>query len=498
VRTISIDPLTRLEGHGRVEIFLDDEGKVANAYLQVPELRGFEQFCVGRMAENMPSLTSRICGLCPEAHLMASVKALDDLFMVTVPRPGRLIRELLYHAFIVMDHMTHFYALGGPDLLVGADAPAARRNLVGVITELGAAAGREIIACRRRNHELIARLGGRGVHGTGAVPGGWSKPLDEAGREEALAVARENVAFALTTLDLLDERVLRDGYWRTVLLGDTYVHRTYSMGTVDGEGRSDLFDGTIRVVDPAGAELTAYPAAEYTAHVAERVEPWTYMAFPYLREVGWKGFVDGAGSGVYTVGPLARLNAADGLSTPVAAEHFERYHRYFGTWRDGARPRPVHHRLATHWARLIEVLNSAEMMARLAADDEISSPRVRNLPTGDLNPSGGIGSVEAPRGTLVHHYEADGRGVLTSVNMVVGTTNNHAAMAMSVARAARSLINGADDVDDGLLNQVEMSLRLYDPCLSCATHSLPGRMPLVVSLRDARGTLLRELRRQGR
>lgn len=496
MRTITIDPLTRLEGHGKVEIFLDEGGKVANAYLQVPELRGFERFCVGRLAEDMPSITSRICGICPEAHLVASAKTLDDLFMVEVPRTGRLLRELLYAAFVVTDHLTHFFALGGPDFIVGPEAPPAQRSLIGVIHALGLDAGRQVIECRKRTHEVLAMLQGRGVHGTGAVPGGWSKRLTEDERRTAWEASRKNVEFALATLDIFDRLVLQDPQWIETILGETYSHRTYSMGTVAPDGRLALYDGTIRVVDQEGTDFLRYPVREYTEHVAERVEPWTYMAFPYLRAVGWKGFTDGADSGVYTVGPLARLNVADGMSTPRAQEHYERFHTFFG-WSGTGHPLPVHHRLASHWARLVEALNAAELMVRLCEDPEITSPEVRNLPSGDINPAGGVGSVEAPRGTLVHHYEADRSGVLTRVNMVVATTNNHAAMAMSVRRAASSLIDSADEISEGLLNRIEMAMRLYDPCLSCATHTLPGRMPLLVRILDHHGQPVRELRREG-
>jgi F420-non-reducing hydrogenase large subunit len=495
VRTITIDPLTRLEGHGRVEIFLGEDGRVADAYLQVPELRGFEQFCLGRLAEDMPTITSRICGICPEAHLLASVKALDDLFAVEVATTGRLLRELLYSAFVFADHITHFFALGGPDLIVGPEAPPTDRSLVGVIRTLGAEAGRQVIASRRRSNAVIETLSGRGVHGTGAVPGGWSTPLDETGREVALAAGRENVTFALATLDLFDRLVLQDDRWRETMLAPTYTHHTHSMGTVDEADRLALYDGRIRVVDQRGDQVVAFGARDYTRHVAERVESWTYTTFPYLRTPGWRGFVDGPDSGVYTVGPLARLNAADGMTTPLAQEHFERYHAFFGGTGDSGRPLPVHHRLASHWARLIEALHAAERMVVLATHPEITSPRVRNLPVGDISPEGGVGSVEAPRGTLIHHYRADRNGVLEGVNMIVATTNNHAAMAMSIRRAAAELIDGTKEITEGLLNRVEMALRLYDPCLSCATHTLPGRMPLLVTVRDSTGGVVRELRR---
>ncbi|MBT8227251.1 MAG: Ni/Fe hydrogenase subunit alpha [Dactylosporangium sp.] len=493
---IKIDPITRLEGHGRIEIFLDERGDVANAYFQVPELRGFEQFCVGRLAEDMPALTSRICGVCPEAHLLAASKALDDLFLVTPPPTGRKLRELLYSAFFVTDHTTHFYALGGPDFIVGPDAPPADRNLFGVIRAVGLDTGKQVIACRARNAEVIKILGGRAVHPTGGLPGGWSKAITADERAKIEEIARANIDFALLSLQLFDQLVLRSPELAALVVSDVYCHETYSMGTVDADNQVNFYDGAIRVVDPDGADHLRYQPREYTTHLAERVEPWSYLKFPYLRGVGWKGFVDGADSGVYVASPLSRLNVADGMATPRANEHFQRFYAFFGRTTANGRNRPVHHRLATHWARLIELLYAAERMLELATDPEITSPHVRTIPTGEINPEGGIGSVEAPRGTLTHHFEADERGVLRRVNLVVGTTNNHAAMAMSIKRAAQHLITGGN-VADGLLNRIEMAFRLYDPCLSCATHSLPGQMPMIVTLRDLAGDVVDELRRDG-
>ena len=350
MRSVSIDPITRLEGHGRIEIFLDDSGEVANAYFQVPELRGFEQFCVGRLAEDMPVITSRICGVCPEAHLLAAAKALDDLFMVEAPPAGHKLRELFYSAFFVTDHTTHFYALGGPDFIVGPDAPPAERNILGVIRKVGLDVGRDVIACRSRNHEVIKILGGRGTHPTGAVPGGWSKPLPEAERAEIEAAGRKNIEFALFTLDIFDQVVLRDPAFFDLVTSDVYLHKTYAMGTVDSANRANFYDGQVRVVDQDGAEVLKYRPRDYAEHIAERVEPWSYLKFPYLRSVGWRGFVDGRDSGVYFASPLSRLNVADGMATPRAQEHYERFYEAFGLQRagDGRYP-PVHYRLATHW-----------------------------------------------------------------------------------------------------------------------------------------------------
>jgi F420-non-reducing hydrogenase large subunit len=493
-RRISIDPITRLEGHGRIEIFLDEHGKVANAYLQVPELRGFEQFCVGRPAEEMPIITNRICGVCPEAHHMAAAKALDELFGVDPPPAAKKLRELFYMAFFVTDHTTHFYALGGPDFIVGPDADPAERNILGVVRKVGLDVGKQVIECRARNHEVIKTLGGRAIHPVAGQPGGWSKSLSEAERREVEATARKNVEFALFSLKVFDSVVLANSSYRAMIDSDVYLHRTYSMGTVDAKNRLNFYDGEIRIVDPAGREFARYKAAAYADHIEERVEPWTYLKFPYLKKVGWKGFVDGPDSGVYCATPLSRLNVSDRLATPKAQEEFERFFQTFGSKRIDGRYEPVHHRLATHWARLIELLYAAERMLELATDPEITSPEVRRIP--ERITGVGIGSVEAPRGTLTHHYCTDAKGVLQKVNLIVGTTNNHAAMSMSVRRAAEQLIHG-DTVGQGLLNRVEMAFRLYDPCMSCATHSLPGTMPLIVNIRDAEGALLRTVRRDG-
>lgn len=493
-RQISIDPITRLEGHGRIEIFLDDQGEVANAYLQVPELRGFEQFCLGRPAEEMPIITNRICGVCPEAHHMASAKALDQLFGVIPPSAAKKLRELFYMAFFVTDHTTHFYALGGPDFIVGPDAPPAERNILGVIRKVGLEIAKQVIECRARNHQVIKVLGGRQIHPVAAQPGGWSKSLSESERQEIEVTARKNIEFAHFTLKIFDQIVLGNPAYRTMIECDTYVHRTYYMGTVDGANRPNFYDGQIRVVDPSGREFLKYDASDYASHIAERVEPWTYLKFPYLKQKGWKGFVDGMDSGVYCATPLSRLNVADGMATPRAQEEFERFFSTFGSKRIDDRYEPVHHRMATHWARLIELLYAAERMLELATDPEITSPEVRSIPQGITGL--GIGSVEAPRGTLTHHYCTDANAILQKVNLIVGTTNNHAAMAMSVRKAAEQLIHGGN-VHEGLLNRIEMAFRLYDPCMSCATHSLPGTMPLIVNIRNGQGELMRSVRRDG-
>jgi F420-non-reducing hydrogenase large subunit len=494
VKTIAIDPVTRLEGHGKIEIFLSDDGEVADACFQVPELRGFETFCVGRRAEDMPIITSRICGVCPEAHHLASVKALDAVFGADPPPAAKKIRELLYSSFFVADHTTHFYVLAGPDFIVGPDAPPAERNILGVIRKVGLDVGKAVIETRARNHDVIRTLGGRGIHPVAGVAGGWSKAVTEKERVEIEAAARKNVDFALFSLETFDEIVLANKLYRDLILSDVYLHETYSMGTVDAKNRLNFYDGTVRVVDPSGREFARYAPAEYADHVAERVEPWTFLKFPYLKKVGWAGLVDGAGSGIYAATPLSRLNVCDGMGTPRAQEHFEKFHAFFGGKTTDGRRVPVHHRLATHWARLIEMLYAAERMLELAVDPEIVSPDVRVLPDGIVGE--GVGAVEAPRGTLTHHYVTDGRGVIAKVNLIVGTTNNHAPIAMSIKRAAQKMIRKGEIPSEGLLNRIEMAFRLYDPCFSCATHAMPGKTPLVVTVRDARGESLRVFRQE--
>jgi F420-non-reducing hydrogenase large subunit len=302
-----------------------------------------------------------------------------------------------------------------------------------------------------------------------------------------LEYAQQNVDFALFSLKLFDDIVLANQAYVDLIVSDAFTHETYYMGTVDENNLINFYDGMIRVTGPDGKEFVKYPAKDYTKHIAERVEPWSYLKFPYLKNVGWKGFVDGMDSGVYCATPLSRLNAADGMATPKAQEHFERFYETLGSKKSNGRFTPVNHRLATHWARLIELLYAAERMQELTKDPEITDPNVRPIITN--TPTEGVGSVEAPRGTLTHHYKTDENGILTDVNLIVGTTNNNAPIAMSIKKAAEGLIKNGE-VSEGLLNTIEMAFRNYDPCMSCATHSLPGQMPLEIQIHDADGNVI--------
>ncbi len=482
---VSIEPITRLEGHGRIEVFLNPQGGVDRAYFQVPELRGFEKFAQGRPAEDMPQITSRICGVCPTAHHMASTKALDALYQVTPAPAGRKIRELVYSTFFVEDHALHFYFLGGPDFVVGPQAPAAERNILGVIAKVGVETGKKVIAMRRKLRDLMVLAAGKAIHPVFGLPGGVAKALTAENAAEFRAVANEAVEFAQFTLDVFEKIVLGNSGYVDLILSDPYTHRTYYMGMVDEKNRPNFYDGRLRVVTPGGAEWAKFEPADYMNRIAEHTEPWSYMKFTYLKALGWKGFTEGDDSGVYCVAPLARLNVAERMATPLAQAAFDKYKATLGAG-------PVHHTLANHWARVVEMLYAAERMKELANDPELIDPNVRTLPT--AVPREGVGVVEAPRGTLIHHYKTDENGLITGANLIVATQNNAARIAMSVDKAAKGLIKNGE-VPEGVLNMVEMAFRAYDPCLGCATHSLPGGMPLAVRVCDSHGAPVATLRR---
>ncbi len=475
-KRLTIDPITRLEGHGRIEIFLDSEGNVSNAYLQVPELRGFEKFSEGRLAEEMPRITPKICGVCPTTHHMASAKALDDLFKVDPPPPAKKIRELVNSAFMAEDHALHFFFLGGPDFIVGPGAPAGERNILGVVQKVGLEVGKQVISMRKRLRDVIAKQGGRVIHPVCNLPGGVSKGVTKEDQAEYIQTGKEAVEFAQFALKAFKDIVLANKEYLDLIIGDVYYHETYYMGLVDNANKVNFYDGSIRVVDPEGNEVAKFAPRDYLDYIEEHTEPWSYVKFPYLKQVGWKGFVDGKDSGVYRVAPLARLNASEGMATPLAQEEYEKLYDALGG-------RPAHNTLAYHWARLVELLYASERFLELAQDDEILDPHIRDIPS--AVPEEGIGVVEAPRGTLYHHYKTDEKGILTDVNLIVATVNNAAAISMSIEKAARGLIKKGK-VDDGLLNMVEMAFRAYDPCLACATHAIENRPPLEVTVYDSK------------
>ena len=484
MKTITIDPITRLEGHGKITIFLNDEGNVENAYLQVPELRGFERFCEGRKAEDLPIITPRICGVCPVAHHFASTKALDAAFHVEPPPAAKKLRELMYSGYYIYDHILHFYFLGGPDFVVGPDAPPAERNILGVIQKVGVDIAKEVIKHRAYGQKMTAILGGKATHPTCGLPGGISKGLTEEERQDMEQMARASVDFAKFSLKLFDDVVLKNKTYVDLIVSSPYTLKTYYMGTVDQNNRVNFYDGKVRVVDQQNREFVKFAPSDYLDVIEERVEPWTYTKLTYLKTVGWKGLVDGATSGVYRVGPLGRLNASEGMATPLAQQEYERMYETLGG-------KPVHSTLAFHWARLIELLYAAERAVELSTDEEITSTDLRNA----VGPPGeGVGIVEAARGTLIHHYQLDDDALVKRVNLIVATTNNASAICMSIRDAAKGLIHGGV-VNQGLLNRVEMAFRAYDPCWACATHLAIGQMPLQIKIYDPDRNLLMVLKR---
>jgi F420-non-reducing hydrogenase large subunit len=481
MKKISIDPITRLEGHGKIEIFLDESGEVANAYLQIPELRGFEKFCEGRPVEELPRIVTRLCGVCPEAHHLASAKAADAVYKVDPPPAAKKLRELFYCAHFCHSHIAHFYALAAPDFVLGPASDPAQRNILGLVNKVGVAIGGEVLKHRAYAQSIQAAIGGKATHPVCGIPGGMSKAITEEERKDFEDKAKSLVEFSKYSLKLFNDLVLSNKQYLELITGPIYTMKSYYMGLVDANNKVNFYDGDLRLVDEDGKEVAKFKGDQYLDYIAEHVEPWTYMKFPFLKKVGWKGFVEGKDSGIFRVSPLARLNAAAGMATPLAQEEYDRMYKTLGG-------KPVHATLAMHWARLIELVYAAERLLELSKDKEITSPDVRTIPT--AVPSEGIGVVEAPRGVLIHHYKTDSKGLITSVNMIVATAHNYPAMNMSIAKAAKGLIKKGQPVSEGLLNMVEMAFRAYDPCMACATHTLPGQMPLEVVIKDHRGEMI--------
>lgn len=487
MKRITIDPITRLEGHGKIEIFLKDDGDVENVYFQVPELRGFEKFVEGRPVEELSQIVTKICGVCPGCHHMASGKAADAVYRVEPPPTAKKLRELFYMAHFVHSHIAHFYALAAPDFVVGPTAPAAERNVLGVIGKVGVEIGTEVLKQRRIAQEIQALLGGHQTHVVMNIPGGVRKGLTEEQRADIEVKAKGFIEFAKFSLKIFNDVVLANETYVDIILNGPYSLNIHSMGLVDANNKVNFYDGKVRVVDTLGNEHCKYAPNDYRDFVAERVEPWSYLKFPYLKKIGWKGFVDGQDSGVYHATPLSRLNAADGMATPLAQIEYERMYSTLGG-------KPVHATLAMHWARLIELLYSAERALELITDPDITGKELKT-PLG--KPIGeGVGIVEAQRGTLTHHYWTDEKGIVTKANIIVGTTNNNAPICMSLKKAAQGLIKKGVEVDQGILNMIEMAFRAYDPCFSCATHSLPGEMPMVVEFKDLTGKVIRSVSRR--
>jgi F420-non-reducing hydrogenase large subunit len=484
MKTITIDPITRLEGHGKIEIFLNEKGNVENAYLQIPELRGFEKFAEGRKAEDMPIITPRICGVCPVAHHFAATKALDAAFNVEPTETAKKLRELMNCGYFIYDHTLHFYFLGGPDFVVGPDAPKGERNIFGVLKKVGLDVVKEVIKHRAYGQRITQILGGKATHPSCGLPGGISKGLNAEERLQMEDMSRSCVEFAKFSLKIFDDIVLSNKDYVDLIVSDPYQLNVYNLGTVDKNNNVNFYDGDIRVTDLEGKEFDKFRPHQYLDKICEHVEPWTYSKFTYLKEIGWKGFIDGPDSGIFRVGPLGRLNAAEGMSTTLANNEYKRMYNTLGG-------KPIASTLAFHWARLIELLNAAERALELSQDPQITNTDLRN----PINqPGEGVGIVEAARGTLVHHYKLDEKGLIKKANLIVATTNNYADICMSIRDAAKGVIKNGQ-INDGLLNMVEMAFRAYDPCFGCSTHNLPGKGPLTVRIYDYNQRLMKTVER---
>jgi NAD-reducing hydrogenase large subunit len=464
-RKVVVEPVTRIEGHAKVVLHLDDSGAIEKARFHVNEFRGFEKFCEGRLFFEMPQITERICGICPVSHHLAAAKACDAIVGVEPPRPARLLRELMHMGQIIQSHSMHFFELAGPDLLLGFDADPAVRNVVGLY-QANPQLTVKAIKLRKFGQEIIARLGERRVHPSFAVPGGVNTTLDVKSRDIMLGQIDEMIGYVLEALGVAKAWMEQheDDLKRFAVFPTGYL------SMVDNDDHLALYDGALRLVDQDRQLVERFDGRDYLQHIAEHVESWSYLKFPYYRARGWP-------DGVYRVGPLGRLNACRGIATPLARQEYELFHRH-------APPgRVVEGTLYYHHARLIEDLYAIEHTRELLEDAEILSGDIRT--NAQVTNARGVGVIEAPRGTLWHDYTVNEDGVLTKVNLIVATGNNNYAMSRAVEEVTKMYVDPAN-ITQGALNRIEAAIRAYDPCLSCSTHAV-GRMPMQVVVVDARG-----------
>jgi len=470
-KTITIHPVTRIEGHAKITIQLDDDGRVTDSQFHVTQVRGFEKFCEGRPYYEMPAITSRICGICPISHALASSKACDAIMAVRLPPAARKLRELLHMGQIVQSHALNFFHLSAPDLLLGMDSDPEKRNIVGIV-EAHPNMARDGIGLRTFGQTVIEKLAGERVHPSWVVPGGVSEPLTEKKRDEILKELPEAKEITRRTLSAF--KSLLDGFQEEVEHFGT--EPTMHAGLVDVAGGLQLYDGSLRFVSPDGELVTDQVAAEnYGEYIDEKVLPFTYLKAPYFKALG-------AENGVYRVGPLARLNVADRCGTPDADAELAEYRQRF--------PRPAQSSFLFHYARLIETLHCLERMDLLLNDPEIVDTHVRARAT--VNSLEGVGMAEAPRGTLIHHYKVSEEGAIEWVNLIIATGHNNLAINKSIGQVSRHYVDG-NRLTEGMLNRVQAVVRAYDPCLSCSTHAL-GLPALQVQLLAPGGRLLDEVK----
>jgi NAD-reducing hydrogenase large subunit len=466
---IVIDPVTRIEGHAKITLYLNDNGRVEDAQFHVTQVRGFEKFCEGRPFHEMPSLMARICGICPVSHLMASAKACDALLAVSIPPVAVKLRRIMNMAQIAQSHALSFFYLSAPDLLLGLDSDPAQRNIFGVAQAYPTLA-KDGVRMRQIGQQIIEILGNKRIHPAWVVPGGVSAPLTDEKRDRILVMIPEGIAIARRTLEWF--KGMLDRYEEEIETFSNFP--TLFMSLVGEDGSLELYDGTLRIVDSMGAVVQDCAQPEtYADFIGEAVEPHSYLKSPYYRPLGYP-------DGIYRVGPLARLNIAECCGTPLADAELNEF-------------RKVDRRSSFHfhYARLIEVLYCMEQIERLLNEPDILSDHVRAYAA--PNQLEGVGISEAPRGTLLHHYEIDRNGLMKRANLIIATGHNNLAMNRGILQVAKHFVRGKR-LSEGMLNRVEAVIRAYDPCLSCSTHAI-GKMPLQIELAEADGTIVSELRR---
>ncbi|MCX7796720.1 MAG: Ni/Fe hydrogenase subunit alpha [bacterium] len=456
---ITIQPVTRIEGHARITIYVNDDGKVDRAYFHVDQFRGFEKFSEGRMFYEMPIITPRICGICPVSHHLASAKACDAIISADIPRPAKLLRELMHMGQVIQSHSMHFFELAGPDLIFGWDADPKIRNVVGIV-EANPELALKAVKLRKFGQEIIAKLAGRRIHPNYAVPGGVNNTLSVKDRDELLSEIDTMISYIQEGISLAKDWIEKN----KETVEEFGVLSTGYMGLVTEEGGLELYDGKVKLIDKDGNLLELFEDSKYLDYIGEHVEDWSYLKFPFYKKLGWP-------NGVYRVGPLARLNVAEKIDTPLAQEEFKNFKSINGG-------KPVEGSLYYHYARLIEDLFAAERAKELLLDPDILSDDIINT-TGKILPEG-VGVIEAPRGTLIHHYWVDDKGAIVKANLIVATGHNNWAMSKGVEEVAKRYVDGKN-LTEGMLNRVEGLIRCYDPCLSCSTHAV-GKMPMIIDI----------------
>jgi NAD-reducing hydrogenase large subunit len=472
-RKIFISPVTRIEGHANITLELNDSGEVSNALFHVNEFRGFEKFCEGRMYTEMPTITPRICGICPTSHTLASVKACEMIQGIQPTYTANLLRRLMHIGQNLSSHALSFFHLSSPDFLLGYDSDPVKRNILGVAEKFPDVAVRGI-RLRKFGQEISERITGKKIHIMGIVPGGMAMPLTEENRKALLdwiPEAKSTVQLGLSIIKKFHEE-------HSEMVSSFATSPTLYLGTVGPSGEHELYDGKLRFMNEAGVILSDQVSpADYLNYIAERSVNWSYLKYPYYKPLGFE-------KGIYRVGPLARLNVCTRMRTELAQREFE----LFKQLNNG---KPVHGTFYFHYTRLIEALSDVEDAERILNDAQVTSTHIQHH--GRWNYEEGIGSSEAPRGTLFHHYKTDATGKLLKVNLLIATGQNNPSMNRSILEVAKQYVK-ADELKEGMLNRVESTIRCYDPCLSCSTHAL-GQMPMVIELKSAKGELVKRIER---